>query len=182
MRRRFSDKDNLVLVVSGTDIVSIVPWKKAIMMVLDGSAQIIEHNGKVIRSQYETYPFPEVVMQLRTLPPRLIKPPACRLTVLERDNYTCQYKGCSNPTPKHSLLDMDHVIPKSKGGPKVFTNLVTSCIPCNRKKRNRTPEEAGMSLIAPPQDLKPMTLAARLKMKADRDIKPSWRKYIEAFS
>ena len=65
-----------------------------------------------------------------------------------RDNYTCQY--CCNQLPLNQLT-YDHVIPKSrfKGEAKKSTNwknIVTCCIKCNRKKGNRTPEEAGMIL------------------------------------
>jgi len=51
---------------------------------------------------------------------------------------------------KHHLT-LDHVIPKSKGGPKSWDNLTTCCVPCNQKKGDKTPQEASMKLSREPQ-------------------------------
>lgn len=59
-----------------------------------------------------------------------------RVEVFERDNYTCRYCGQRGGT-----LECDHVVPASRGGVATLENLVTACRPCNREKRNRTPEE-----------------------------------------
>ena len=70
-----------------------------------------------------------------------------RRNVFWRDNYICQY--CGNRFAFKDLT-MDHVNPKSKGGKKDWSNIVTSCRWCNCRKRNRTPKEAGMPLISRP--------------------------------
>ena len=58
-----------------------------------------------------------------------------RFTVLHRDKFTCQYCGL---TPKDGAkLHVDHVIPKSKGGSDLLTNLLTSCLVCNEGKGTR---------------------------------------------
>jgi len=182
MKRRKLGKGNdsdLVLVVSATDIVSIVHWHDAIGAVLMDKAVTLESNGKTINSQHLALPWPEVILQKRSLPAKLLRPPLCRRTIFERDNYTCQY---CRAQPEEKKLQVEHVIPKYLKGPHTFKNCVTSCGPCNNKKRNRTPEQAGMKLIRQPQDLEPVTLAARMKMKAKRKIRPSWQKYIDAYS
>ena len=56
--------------------------------------------------------------------------------VFERDDFTCQYCG-----KRGGDLECDHVIPVARGGGHETTNLVTACAPCNRSKRDRTPEE-----------------------------------------
>jgi 5-methylcytosine-specific restriction endonuclease McrA len=66
-----------------------------------------------------------------------------RKNIYERDAYTCQYCGKTLSTEK---LNLDHVIPRSRGGKNTWDNLVCSCITCNRKKKARTPKEAGMYL------------------------------------
>lgn len=64
-----------------------------------------------------------------------------------RDKCQCAYcGGVFHP----SKLSRDHVIPTSRGGEDVWTNVVTSCMDCNRRKSNRTPEEAGMPLLFKP--------------------------------
>jgi 5-methylcytosine-specific restriction endonuclease McrA len=45
---------------------------------------------------------------------------------------------------------MDHVKPKSLGGPKTWENIVTSCKACNTKKKNKTPKQANMPLLRRP--------------------------------
>jgi len=70
-----------------------------------------------------------------------------RKNVVWRDRYTCQY--CAK---KFSFVEltMDHIIPKSRGGDKSWSNIVASCKKCNSNKGNRTPEEAKMPLIKKP--------------------------------
>ena len=70
-----------------------------------------------------------------------------RKNVFARDNNTCQY--CGQKFQKEEL-SMDHIIPRSKGGPSTYTNIVTACKPCNRYKDDRTPAEAGMVLMKKP--------------------------------
>lgn len=70
-----------------------------------------------------------------------------RRSVFARDENLCQY--CEKQYPP-SQLSFDHVIPKSRGGKTTWENVVTSCLDCNGKKRNRTPEEAGMKLRKTP--------------------------------
>lgn len=57
-----------------------------------------------------------------------------RFSVFERDNFCCQY--CGERTPK-VVLEVDHMIPVSKGGKDELTNLITSCFDCNRGKADR---------------------------------------------
>ena len=71
-----------------------------------------------------------------------------RQNLLERDDYRCQYCG-KTFAPKE--LNMDHVLPKDRGGGTSWENVVTSCIRCNSKKSNRLPREAGMSLLKEPK-------------------------------
>lgn len=64
-----------------------------------------------------------------------------RWEIWKRDDFTCQY--CRT----RSNLAIDHIIPESRGGKTIRTNLVTCCNSCNSKKGSRTPEEANMPLI-----------------------------------
>jgi 5-methylcytosine-specific restriction endonuclease McrA len=76
--------------------------------------------------------------------------PVVRLTrrnVMLRDGHQCQYCGRRPPLRE---LDIDHVVPRSRGGEDSWSNLVTACQPCNRHKGRRTPHEAGMSLFCRP--------------------------------
>ncbi len=70
-----------------------------------------------------------------------------RLNLFERDNYTCQY---CRKTYSQKELNLDHVIPRERGGKTTWENIVTSCLRCNSRKRNRLPHEANMFLIRKP--------------------------------
>jgi len=70
-----------------------------------------------------------------------------RQSIYERDYYTCRY--CGKQLEKGSrALSLDHIIPVAKGGSQSIDSLVTACKSCNQKKWQRTPVEAGMTLIA----------------------------------
>ena len=59
--------------------------------------------------------------------------PCERYRIMERDNFTCQYCGA---TAVEAKLEIDHMVPISKGGTNEFANLVTACVACNRGKGN----------------------------------------------
>ncbi len=84
---------------------------------------------------YESLPKTEVVFS--------------RQNLFLRDKFTCQYCGKLLKNPKDRTID--HVIPKSRGGKTVWTNVVLCCRKCNLKKGDRTPEEAGLKLLKKPK-------------------------------
>ena len=71
-----------------------------------------------------------------------------RANLFERDQNTCQY--CAR-TLDRKELNLDHVLPRDRGGRTTWENIVCSCIPCNTRKANRLPHEAGMQLIRQPR-------------------------------
>lgn len=71
-----------------------------------------------------------------------------RHNIFVRDDHTCQY--CGKALARRHL-NLDHVIPRSRGGKTNWENVVASCIPCNFKKGGRTPNEAGIRLQRKPR-------------------------------
>jgi len=67
------------------------------------------------------------------------------MEVFNRDHYSCQY--CGKETRQ---LTLDHMIPRCRGGPHTWENLVSACVSCNRRKAGKTLAEAGMKLLHPP--------------------------------
>ena len=67
--------------------------------------------------------------------------------LFRRDNFRCLYCGDEFVKAK---LTRDHIIPRVQGGPDIWTNVACACKRCNNIKGGRTPEEAGMSLLAVP--------------------------------
>ena len=78
-----------------------------------------------------------------------------RRAVFARDDWTCQYCGA------RSNLTVDHVIPRSKGGPSSWENIVASCAPCNRRKGDALPHQVGMQLLKPAADAEPARVHPR---------------------
>jgi len=70
-----------------------------------------------------------------------------RQNLFERDRFTCQYCGKKH---EHRELNLDHVIPRDRGGRTTWENIVTSCLKCNNRKANRLPHEASMRLTTKP--------------------------------
>jgi hypothetical protein len=65
-----------------------------------------------------------------------------RFDVFKRDSFTCAY--CGQKTPD-VILEVDHIVPTSKGGTDIIENLITSCFDCNRGKSNRSLNELPRS-------------------------------------
>lgn len=74
-------------------------------------------------------------------------PALTNAALFARDAHLCLY--CGNAFPR-SRLTRDHVVPLSRGGRDIWENVVSACFPCNSYKRNRTPQQAGMPLLAVP--------------------------------
>lgn len=70
-----------------------------------------------------------------------------RKNLFARDEHTCQYCGRNEPSHK---LSLDHVIPRSHGGPTTWENIVCCCLRCNSRKGGRTPKQARMKLLSQP--------------------------------
>jgi len=77
-------------------------------------------------------------------------PPVSKELLFRRDLHICAY--CGGQFGERQL-SMDHVHPQSRGGANTWTNLVSACLPCNQRKGNRRPEEAGMQLLYVPYAL-----------------------------
>ena len=137
--------------------------KRALKLLCLGHAQVVEAEGE---AKYQTHDFgswlessahavaeeairsvsfvmrvPKVIVLAiyDRLPTKEVK--FTRHNVFLRDHHTCQYCGCQFV---ESELNLDHVIPRDKGGKTRWDNIVTSCFRCNTRKANKLPEEAQM--------------------------------------
>lgn len=74
-------------------------------------------------------------------------PALTNAALFARDQWICLYCGADG---RRHALTRDHVLPTSKGGRDIWENVVAACIHCNSKKGGRTPQQAGMPLLAVP--------------------------------
>lgn len=93
-----------------------------------------------------------------------------RRNIHKRDKFTCQYCGAQ---PGGAELTIDHILPRSRGGGTTWKNCVLACLGCNKKKDNRTPEEAKMRLKRKPKQplWSPLYSLAKLPVE-------SWKKFV----
>lgn len=134
--------------------VNIVTGKRAIVLLLKDRAVML--SVKVIR--LKTY----VPMPLS----RAAREKPTKAAIYRRDNYTCQYCGSTRN------LTIDHVVPRSRGGKDVWSNLTLACSKCNTKKSDRTPEQVGIKLKRKPRP--PLPKVIELVQKS---TDPEWSKY-----
>lgn len=141
--------DGVVVLNGDYSYLNIVVVRDAITMIYLKKVEVIRESAtRFFRNVDRTHeiPVPKVIRLINLV--RSVyrnKVPYSPRNVFIRDNYTCQYCGTKGK------MTVDHIIPKSQGGKHSFENCVAACIPCNVvKKRNRTPDEAGMYLICKP--------------------------------
>jgi 5-methylcytosine-specific restriction endonuclease McrA len=149
--------------------IGIIDCLEALVMCIVGKAVAVEEYEEEISSPSITLKIPSVIVLRRVVKYMSNSLNANRANILWRDKNQCQYCGIVQ-APKE--LTLDHVLPKSRDGENTWTNLVACCKKCNQEKRDRTPEEAGMSLLKKPKAPKYSIL---------RDIKyisPSWKLYL----
>jgi len=102
---------------------------------------MLENGSGFIHSATNIFPVPSVIRIERFIRRPRTEKKLTRLEVFHRDRYTCQYCG-----KQSRQLTLDHVNPRYRGGQHVWGNVVSACIPCNRRKAGKTPAEAGMNL------------------------------------
>ena len=108
----------------------------------------IQEQGEFIHTVTRAIRIPRViVLQLYDRIPKT-KVRFSRHNIYMRDSNTCQYCG---QLFDRSDLNLDHIVPRDRGGTTTWENVVCSCIPCNTRKGNRLPREAHMSLIRRPK-------------------------------
>ena len=135
--------------------MTIVPVRRAVRLVLDGKAELLEEDGdRSFRSERRSIPCPAVIRLVRFVHvPRRFRRQVTNTFLFARDDYTCQYCGRHrNELRGRQFLTRDHIVPRSRGGENTWENVVTSCSPCNNRKGGRLPREAGLRLRSEPME------------------------------
>ena len=146
----------------------VVPVRRALVLALKGKAEVLHSNGHVYRSEHIEMAAPSVVrLNYFVKVPYRARASLSRKAVFVRDNYECQY--CGSPAE-----NVDHIVPRSRGGAHTWENVVAACRPCNSRKENRMPVDVGMRLRA-----KPVTPhdSVWIIVAVDR-IDPAWTEYL----
>jgi len=148
--------------------ISICSVQKAVVLVYLRKAEIIATlNGKQLRSVNSNYAFPSIVRlsKYRQIPYKEII--LSRKNIVRRDGHRCQYCG-STKAP----ITVDHVLPKSQGGPDTWENMIAACVKCNNRKGDRTPEQAGMTMLSTPRRPSHISFIVHSMNSIDSNWKP----------
>ena len=151
------------------------------------SLEVVKWASYELHSANDVWPVPSI-MKLNYFVPLRKKRDASlskRSRIYQRDKFKCQYCGIKagqyHPEYRKKLsiedhLTLDHIMPKSRGGATHPRNLVTACFPCNRDKKDRTPEEARMPLLISKTLLNVDLDAISIAEMGRRN--PDWKKYL----
>jgi 5-methylcytosine-specific restriction endonuclease McrA len=151
----------------------VASWTRAISDVFLGKVEVIEYSrDRTIRAVSRDYPMPAVVRVLRRFRRHRQAIRFSRVNIYARDGFTCQY--CARRLPSEDLT-FDHVVPRSAGGRATWENIVACCVRCNRRKANRTPEQAGMRLLRQPR--RPRYLPTMTVRVDCRQVPEEWLPY-----
>lgn len=126
--------------------LNICRVRRAVVLLYQNKAEMLENGSGFIHSASREFPVPSVIRLASMIRrPHRAERKLTRLEVFKRDQYTCQY--CARQTRQ---LTLDHILPRYRGGQHTWENVVSACVPCNRRKAGRTPSEAGMRLSCQP--------------------------------
>ena len=137
--------DRALLLNASFEPLGVVSVRRAVVLVLKDKAEVLARDDAELRSERVTVPVPSVIRlhQFVRVPHRS-RVPLSRRAVFARDGHRCQY--CHRPAE-----NIDHVVPRSRGGPHTWENVVASCRSCNSRKEDRLLSESGFRLARPPR-------------------------------
>lgn len=146
----------------------VVSSRRALMLIIDEKAELLHATERLFRAAHIAFAEPSVVRLWHYVKvPYQARISLNRRAVFARDDHRCQYCGAS-------AENIDHVIPKSRGGAHSWENVVASCRPCNSRKRDRSPEESGMRLHRAPSAPRQRTWI----LVASGAIRSDWEQYL----
>jgi 5-methylcytosine-specific restriction endonuclease McrA len=167
------DATRTLLLTQGYEPVKIIPWQRAMTLLVLDKVDVVEEYDADIRATSLIVKVPAVV-RLRKAFRRHAKPVKfSRVNIYARDGYRCQYCGTKCTIDG---LTYDHVLPRSRGGRTTWENIVSCCYACNSAKANRTPTEARMALRTTPA--RPTWVPAVQIRVSTKSVPDAWRDYV----
>ncbi len=148
----------------------VLPARRAVVLVLKDKAEIVHRNGADFHAENVVIPAP-AVLRLRHYVhvPHRTRVPLSRRAVFARDGHRCQY--CDR-----AAENIDHIVPRSRGGDHAWDNVVASCRRCNTVKRDRYLHETSLELRTAPVAPRARVWIAAVAGSLD----PSWEPYLRA--
>lgn len=149
---------NSILLLNAThQPLSFIPRRRALSLLQRGRVDPVTDDVVPIRGCTTVFHVPKAIRLRRYIQMPQLRAHWTRKRVLERDRYRCIYCGLSvgQHNGKKVLVKkdftIDHILPKSRGGENAWVNTACACAPCNQRKADRMPHEAGMRLLWEPK-------------------------------
>ena len=120
----------------------------------------IRDGDNAVRTAHSIIRVPTVIVAVNFAKVPKKRPKLNARNIRERDGNRCQYTGRLLHPDEGNL---DHVVPRSRGGLDTWENLVWSAKDVNQRKANRLPHEAGLRLLAVPRAPKELPVTAHLR-------------------
>jgi len=146
--------------------------RRAIVLVIDGKAEVLEQYSLALRSATSEFASPSVIRLVYMIKRPRPKVKLTRREIFIRDDHTCQYCG-----RRSNDLTLDHIHPRSKGGQHTWLNLVSACRACNHRKGGKSIAEARMALRRQPFEPKPGAYYT-IERRVETGIHPDWAKFL----
>jgi 5-methylcytosine-specific restriction endonuclease McrA len=166
--------ERTLLLNSSYEPLKVITWQRAVTLLWLGKVEVVREYDGFVRAISFKIRMPAVVRLLRFIRRKRPQVSFSRRNLFLRDDAHCQYCGSKRDT---SDLTYDHVVPRSQGGRTEWTNIVTCCVDCNRRKGGRTPEQAGIRLLRAPR--RPEHLPGVLTITIALNTAPeAWRDFL----
>lgn len=153
---------------------AVTSWQEGVTLAVCDKADVIAEYDDVCSSPSLSVKIPAVVRLRKEFSPHKRGVKFSRINVLTRDGFKCCYCGKKKSVEE---LNYDHVVPRSRGGKTEWTNIVSSCFVCNRRKGARTPKEAGLRMHFLPYRPKVLPMTQVLVRGEKPDL---WEPYLYA--
>jgi len=154
--------------------LSLWSWQDSIKAVFLDRVNIVSEYDRAVRSPSVEMQLPSVIALKDYV--RLDRRPAfTRFNVFLRDSFQCQYCGTGFASEE---LTFDHLVPRSRGGRTLWTNVVTACQDCNLLKGNRTPVECRMHPRRPVMQPTTYQLQENGRAFPPNFLHASWRDFL----
>ncbi len=159
-----------LLLNASNEALCVVPMRRAVVLVLKEKAEIVERNCAELHSERAVVPVPTVIrLHQYVRVPHRRRVPLSRRGVFARDGHRCQY--CNR-----AAENIDHVVPRSKGGTHTWDNVVASCRSCNSRKEAHSLADAGLRLRRAPRE----PHAGLWVVATAGSIDPAWTPYLSS--
>jgi 5-methylcytosine-specific restriction endonuclease McrA len=139
------DSVSVLVLNQNYEPLNVCNVRRALVLVLRGKAEVLETARAVFHTARSTFVLPSVIRLVYMIKRPRPKVRLTRKEIFSRDGWACVY--CGRATRD---LTLDHVLPRHRGGPHTWDNLVSACKPCNHRKAGRTPAEARMAMLREP--------------------------------